>query len=72
MKYKDTSRPCYNCPERLVTSDYNCHSDCPRYKADIQAEHELNEQVNRKRYEEHMMNEVKIKGIEKVKKREHR
>ena len=68
MKYKDTHRPCYNCVKRHI----NCHADCEEYKADIRAEHELNEQVNRKRYEEHMLTEVKIKGIEKVKKREHR
>ena len=24
--------PCLNCPDRKVTKDYNCHSDCVKYK----------------------------------------
>lgn len=34
-----------NCPERLVTADYNCHSNCIRHKL-FQAQ---NEQIRRNR-----------------------
>lgn len=30
--YKDYIVPCKGCPDRRVTSDYNCHSDCERYQ----------------------------------------
>ena len=23
--------PCRNCPKRIVTSEYNCHSHCPEF-----------------------------------------
>jgi hypothetical protein len=65
MAYRDKKRPCYKCNRRRVTSDYNCHTDCPDYGADIRADRELDEQINRKRNEDYMMYEVKLKGIKK-------
>jgi len=45
MNSKD---PCYQCPDRRVTEDYNCHSHCERYanyKDGLKA-------INHARYEE--------------------
>ena len=68
MKHTDTSVPCYNCPKRCVTSDYNCHSDCAEYKAYKELNREKMEKIIYKRDEEHMMYEVKARGVKKVNK----
>ena len=30
------SDPCYKCPDRKVTKEYNCHSNCPRYAEQVE------------------------------------
>ena len=66
MKHRDDTVPCYKCERRCTTSTYNCHSDCEEYKAYKRAREEKTELISRKRGEEHMMYEVKARGIKKV------
>lgn len=34
--------PCYQCEDRKVTHEYNCHAVCPRYEAYRQGQRETN------------------------------
>jgi hypothetical protein len=60
------SDPCYMCERRHVTSDYNCHSNCPDYKAYKQAREERAKVIYKKRAEEAMVTNVLVKAAEKT------
>lgn len=63
MNYGNMKRPCYNCNKRHVESGYNCHSDCPEYKAFEKANRERLAKISLKRDEEAMMHEIKKRAI---------
>ncbi|MBQ2390914.1 MAG: hypothetical protein II306_04015 [Clostridia bacterium] len=58
--------PCYGCTKRSVTSEHNCHSDCPEYKIFRDAKNERNETIRKKKAEEAMMTDVRIRSIERT------
>ena len=62
MKHIDKSVPCYNCTKRCV----GCHSSCEEYIAYDQANRARLELMRRKRDEDLMLYEVKVRGIKKV------
>lgn len=57
--------PCYGCTKRSVTSEHNCHSDCPEYKIFRDGLDEHNEMIRKKKAEEAMMTDVCIRSIER-------
>ena len=63
------NKPCYGCNKRVATSEYNCHSDCPEYLACSKANRERLDLISRKRDEEAMIYEVKVRGISKIAKK---
>lgn len=65
----DNNKPCYGCDKRVATSEYNCHSDCPEYLACSKANRERLDLISRKRDEDAMIYEVKVRGISKVAKK---
>ena len=67
MKHIDESVPCYNCTKRSV----GCHSTCEEYIAFDQANRARTEQIRRKRYEDNMMYEVKVRALKKINKEKH-
>lgn len=64
MSSKDIT-PCYGCERRSAT----CHSSCEDYKTYQQANRERSELISRKRDEESMVYEVKVRGIRKIEKK---
>lgn len=58
--------PCYGCTKRRAEKGYNCHSDCPDYKAYSQARAERSRAICKKRAEEHMVIGVLVKAAEKT------
>lgn len=66
MKKIDKSVPCYRCERRCVTSDYNCHSDCPDYKEYADAIAERRDTIRKKRAEESLVNETRFKSMERL------
>lgn len=67
MKYRDESCPCYKCDKRSA----RCHSSCEEYKAYAQANSDRLELESRRRDEEAMMYEIKVRGIKKVTRKDH-
>lgn len=66
----DKSVPCYNegkgCDRRRVTSEYNCHSDCPDYKNYHDKRSAKLELISKKRAEDAMITDVRMRSIEKT------
>lgn len=58
--------PSYGCGKRSVTIEHNCHSDCPEYKIFRDAKNERNEAIRKKKAEEAMMTDVRIRSIERT------
>lgn len=65
----ENNKPCYGCKKRIATSEYNCHSDCPEYRAYSQANRERLDLISRKRDEDAMIYEIKARGIRKTEKK---
>lgn len=59
----DKNVPCYNCDKRSATSEYNCHSDCPDYKAYKQAREDKAEAIRKCKAEDNMVKEVRIRAM---------
>ena len=62
----DKNVPCYGCDKRRCEKGYNCHSDCPEYKAYSQARVDRSKMICKKRAEEAMVVEVLVKAAEKT------
>ena len=62
----EKTKPCHNCGERT----YNCHSNCTEYIAFTQAIRDKKDMIRRKKEEEDMMYEVKVRSIRKFQKRD--
>lgn len=58
--------PCYGCQRRWATTKDNCHSSCEDYKRFSQAREKELEALRKKRNEEGMVTDVRIKVIEKI------
>lgn len=60
------SDPCYGCEKRRVVSGYNCHSDCPEYKAYHERNAERSEMIRKKKAEEHDYVDMKLRAVNKT------
>lgn len=60
------SDPCYGCSKRSVTVEHNCHSDCPEYKIFRDGLDEHNEMIRKKKAEDAMITDVRIRSFEKT------
>ena len=58
--------PCYGCEKRRVISGYNCHSDCPEYKAYHERNAERSEMIRKKKAEEHDYVDMKLRAVNKT------
>lgn len=65
------SDPCYGCERRCVTSSFNCHSDCPDYKAYHDKLAERSEIIRKKKAEEKDYVDMKIRAVNKTIGRKH-
>ena len=67
IKENDRSCPCYNegkgCDKRQVTSTYNCHSDCHDYAVYKQDRMERSTVIYKKRADEAMITDTRIKSV---------
>lgn len=62
----DKNVPCYGCERRRASEGYNCHIDCPDYKAYSKARADRSRMICKKRAEERMVNGVLVKAAEKT------
>lgn len=58
--------PCLGCGKRCVTSEYNCHSDCPDYKEYRDEMDERNETIRKKKAEEMLIIDTRVKAMRKT------
>lgn len=63
------SDPCYGCERRCVKSGYNCHSDCPDYKDYKQEAEKRAELIRKKKAEESLFIDTRLKAIRKTQKK---
>ncbi len=72
-QYIDKTVPCYkdgkDCDKRRVTSEYNCHSDCPEYKEYHDERVAKLDLINKKRSEERLVTETRIRAMNKATRR---
>lgn len=59
--------PCYGCEKRHVEHGYNCHSDCPEYKEYHDNRTAKLEFLTKKRSEEAMVVNTRLRAINKNK-----
>lgn len=59
------NHPCYGCERRCVTSSFNCHSNCPDYKAYQDKLAERSAIIRKKKAEEHDYDDMKIRSVNK-------
>lgn len=64
--------PCYGCVKRRVVSGYNCHSDCPDYKAYHERNAERSEMIRKKKTEDAEFVDMKIRSVNKTAGRQHK
>ena len=57
--------PCYNCANRNVTPEHNCHSDCESYRAYCKGNFEQKTFLRECRAKEGMAREMLIKSVER-------
>ena len=55
--------PCYNCANRCVTPEHNCHSDCESYQAYCKGNLEQKEFLREKRVKDDMAREMLIESV---------
>lgn len=58
--------PCYMCEKRWATSKDSCHSSCEAYKAFKQKRADQSRVICKKRADEAMITEVRIRSIQKT------
>lgn len=58
--------PCYGCTERRAEHGYNCHMDCPRYKQFHESRVAKLEKENKKRAEEAMITDTRMKSLDRI------
>ena len=72
MRDVDKRVPCYNngmgCDRRCVTSEYNCHSDCPAYKEYKDMVEEEARTIREKKARENDFTEAKAKAVARTQK----
>lgn len=70
MRDVDRSVPCYNngkgCDRRCVTSTYNCHSNCPEYKAYQERSAKDRELLHKQRNADYAYIETRVKAAYKT------
>ena len=59
-------KPCYKCPRRQVTREYNCHSHCPDFKKIKDEDMERAELIRQKRSEDALIVDTRMKAIRKA------
>ena len=60
------SVPCYGCEKRRAVNGYNCHSDCPDYKAYHERNAERAEIIRKKKAEEKDYVDMKLRVVNKA------
>ena len=65
-------QPCYACERRCVTSTFNCHSNCPDYKAYHDKSVERSEIIRKKRAEDRDITDFRIKSVIKTSGKQHK
>ena len=64
--------PCLGCERRCVTSSFNCHSNCPEYKAYQDMLANRSALIRKKKAEEHDYADMKIKAVHKNTGKQHK
>lgn len=64
MRNVDRSVPCYNCDKRSV----GCHSSCESYKEYRKKISEKQEAIRKKKDEEEMLTDTRIRSMKKTRK----
>ena len=64
-----TKVPCYGCEKRCVTSEYNCHSDCPDYAEYHQANIARAENTRKIKAEESAIIETRLTAMHRTSKK---
>lgn len=62
MQHVDSSVPCYNCERRSA----GCHSSCESYKEYRDKMTEKNDAIRKKKAEEELLTDTRIRSIEKA------
>lgn len=60
--------PCHGCEKRHAEHGYNCHSDCPEYKAYHEEREAKCELIRKKRLQEADAKGVRLRSIRKSRK----
>jgi hypothetical protein len=55
--------PCYGCEKRRAENGYNCHSDCPDYKAFKEEQTNRAESIRKKKAEEADITDFRIQSM---------
>ena len=67
----NTKAPCYNCANRCVTPEHNCHTDCESYQAYCRGNLEQRAFLRNCRAKDVMASEMLIKSVERSGHKEH-
>jgi hypothetical protein len=59
-------KSCFGCEKRIATSEHNCHSDCPDYKAFKEEQTKRAETIRKKKCEEGLITETLLRSIQKT------
>lgn len=59
-------KSCFGCEKRIATSEHNCHSDCPDYKAFKEEQTERAETIRKKKYEEALVTDTRARSMERT------